>query len=212
MSSADADPSLVLPKEPVRPQRTLINPFKPNQIPCNRTCNKHRWSQVFATGPDGEILHRHYHKLAPANDEAEKTEKPEKVSVLWNSRGWFKYMIRFWAGEKLEYPKENYWVDVVHAQYSCIMNFSLLRAGVTGCQSERTPFAAVRVLVLSSATETLCDVYTKRRESHRTYAVDYALWRLLELNPRTAAVAGGAVGERFLWHTARGYPSGYWTS
>lgn len=143
VSSADADPSSVLPKEPVRPQRTLINPFKPNQIPCNRTCNKHRWSQVFATGPDGEILLRHYHKLAPANDETEKTEKPEKVSVLWNSRGWFKYMIRFWGGEKLEYPKENYWVDVVHAQYSCIMNFSLLRAGVTGCQSERTPFAAV---------------------------------------------------------------------
>ncbi|XP_015779436.1 PREDICTED: LOW QUALITY PROTEIN: DEP domain-containing protein 5-like [Acropora digitifera] len=80
VSSADADPSLVLPKEPVRPQRTLINPFKPNQIPChsNWTCNKHRWSQVFATGPDGEILHRHYHKLAPANDAAEKAEKPEK--------------------------------------------------------------------------------------------------------------------------------------
>lgn len=78
VSSADADPSLVLPKEPVRPQRTLINPFKPNQIPCNWICNKHRWSHVFATGPDGEILHRHYHKLAPANDEAEKTEKPEK--------------------------------------------------------------------------------------------------------------------------------------
>ena len=61
-------------------QRTLINPFKPNEIPCNWTCNRHRWSHVFPKGPGGEVLHRHYEKLSPT--ESETHVKPEKVRVL----------------------------------------------------------------------------------------------------------------------------------
>ncbi|XP_068748692.1 GATOR1 complex protein DEPDC5-like [Montipora capricornis] len=74
--SAGANPSLALPMGPVCLQRTLINPFKPNEIPCNWSCNRQRWSHAFPTGPDGEILHRHYHKLA--SDDNEIQEKPEK--------------------------------------------------------------------------------------------------------------------------------------
>lgn len=63
-----------------RPQRTLINPFKPNEIPCNWTCNRQRWSHVFPKGPSGEVLHQHYEKLSPA--ESETRVKPEKVRIL----------------------------------------------------------------------------------------------------------------------------------
>lgn len=63
-----------------RPQRTLINPFKPNEIPCNWTCNRHRWSHVFPKGPGGEVLHRHYKKLSPAESITQiKTEKSRGV-------------------------------------------------------------------------------------------------------------------------------------
>ena len=65
-----------------RPQRTLINPFKPNEIPCNWTCNRHRWSHVFPKGPGGEVLHRHYEKLSPTESETQvKTEKAGVVTV-----------------------------------------------------------------------------------------------------------------------------------
>jgi len=60
----------------VRPQRTLINPFKPNAIPCNWTCNNHRWSHVFPKGPSGKVLHLHYEQPSPA--ETETLVKPEK--------------------------------------------------------------------------------------------------------------------------------------
>ena len=80
VGSAGAEPSGVLSTVQSRPQRTLINPFKPNEIPCNWTCNRHRWAHVFPTGPDGEILHPHYHKLSTAENETQ--EKLEKVYVL----------------------------------------------------------------------------------------------------------------------------------
>ena len=67
------------------PQRTLINPFKPNEIPCNWTCNRHRWSHVFPTGPDGEILHPHYHKLSTDSNDAEV--KLQKVPILKPLKG-----------------------------------------------------------------------------------------------------------------------------
>lgn len=66
-----------------RPQRTLINPFKPNEIPCNWTCNRHRWSHVFPKGPGGEVLHRHYEKLSPAESNPQiKTDKVGFFSIL----------------------------------------------------------------------------------------------------------------------------------
>ena len=34
-------------------------------------------------------------------------------------------------------------VHIIHARYYCVTKFSLLRTEVTGCQSKRTPFAAV---------------------------------------------------------------------
>lgn len=79
VGSAGADPSVLLSAVQTRPQRTLINPFKPNEIPCNWTCNRHRWAHVFPLGPDGEILHRHYHKLSTAENEIHV--KLEKVHV-----------------------------------------------------------------------------------------------------------------------------------
>jgi len=80
VGSAGADPSVLLSAVQTRPQRTLINPFKPNEIPCNWTCNRQRWAHVFPLGPDGEILHRHYHKLSTAENEIHvKLEKSRNV-------------------------------------------------------------------------------------------------------------------------------------
>jgi len=62
-----------------RPQRTLINPFKPNKIPCNWTCNSHRWLHVFPKGPSGKVLHQHHEQLSPT--ESETVVKPEKVGT-----------------------------------------------------------------------------------------------------------------------------------
>ena len=68
----------------VRPQRTLINPFKPDRIPCNWICNRHRWSHVFPKGPSGKVLHQHYEQLSPTESEA--VVKPEKVRIVLHSR------------------------------------------------------------------------------------------------------------------------------
>lgn len=63
-----------------RPQRTLVNPFKPDEIPCNWTCGRYRWKHVFPQGTDGEVILRHYEKPSPA--ESETYVKPEKVCLL----------------------------------------------------------------------------------------------------------------------------------
>ena len=85
VGSAGADLSVIDTAVQTHPQRTLINPFKPNEIPCNWTCNRHRWSHVFPTGPDGEILHPHYHKLSTDSNDAEV--KLQKVPILKPLKG-----------------------------------------------------------------------------------------------------------------------------
>lgn len=85
VGSAGADLSVIYTAVQTHPQRTLINPFKPNEIPCNWTCNRHRWSHVFPTGPDGEILHPHYHKLSTDSNDAEV--KLQKVPILKPLKG-----------------------------------------------------------------------------------------------------------------------------
>ena len=85
VGSAGADLSVIGTAVQTHPQRTLINPFKPNEIPCNWTCNRHRWSHVFPTGPDGEILHPHYHKLSTDSNDAEV--KLQKVPILKPLKG-----------------------------------------------------------------------------------------------------------------------------
>ena len=45
-----------------RPQRSLVNPFRPNYLPCKMTCNRHRWRHTFPKGPGGEMRQEHHHR------------------------------------------------------------------------------------------------------------------------------------------------------
>ncbi|XP_028415172.1 GATOR complex protein DEPDC5-like isoform X2 [Dendronephthya gigantea] len=47
-----------------RPQRSLVNPFRPNYLPCKMTCNRHRWRHTFPKGPGGEMWQEHHHKAS----------------------------------------------------------------------------------------------------------------------------------------------------
>ena len=95
VGSAGADLSVIDTAAQTHPQRTLINPFKPNEIPCNWTCNRHRWSHVFPTGPDGEILHPHYHKLSTDSNDTEV--KLQKVPILKTLKGlWHTFLFSLW--------------------------------------------------------------------------------------------------------------------
>ena len=66
------------------PQRALINPFRPSAIPCKWTCNRHRWSDAFPKGPEGDPLFRHHTKIHLG--EIEEKEAPIQVSSQ-GSRG-----------------------------------------------------------------------------------------------------------------------------
>jgi hypothetical protein len=47
-----------------RPQRSLVNPFRPNYLPCKMTCNRHRWRHTFPKGPGGEMWQEHHHRAS----------------------------------------------------------------------------------------------------------------------------------------------------
>ena len=47
-----------------RPQRSLVNPFRPNYLPCKMTCNRHRWRHTFPKGPGGEMWQEHHHRTS----------------------------------------------------------------------------------------------------------------------------------------------------
>ena len=54
-----------------RPQRALVNPFRPNYLPCKLTCNRHRWRHTFPKGPGGEMIQEHHQKISENADDGD---------------------------------------------------------------------------------------------------------------------------------------------
>ena len=88
-----------------RPQRSLVNPFRPNYLPCKMTCNRHRWRHTFPKGPGGEMLQEHHHRSDDivSNHVDDDTLLKSLVSgyhqniVVYTIWQMFKYFYQFWS-------------------------------------------------------------------------------------------------------------------
>ncbi|KAB7503203.1 DEP domain-containing protein 5 [Armadillidium nasatum] len=54
-------------KVPLRPGRSLINPFNPSHVTIKLTSNRRRWIHTFPKGPTGVLIQQHHYQVSPIN-------------------------------------------------------------------------------------------------------------------------------------------------
>ncbi|RXG51242.1 DEP domain-containing protein 5 [Armadillidium vulgare] len=57
----------VVHKVPLRPGRSLINPFNPSHVTIKLTSNRRRWIHTFPKGPTGVLIQQHHYQVSPIN-------------------------------------------------------------------------------------------------------------------------------------------------
>lgn len=54
---------------PVKPGKSLINPFDPSHVTIKLTSNRRRWSHIFPKGPTGLLIQQHHYQANPGPEQ-----------------------------------------------------------------------------------------------------------------------------------------------